>query len=155
MYIMNDEQRIKLNEMIQQNNTENNTEKIRKLKHSNLIRQDVVKIQNIKRKTKTNNFKKLDSECIKECFFLFTNYTNIYNKLLKNEINLNILYKFLDCLKNIEDGKTDQHEASFEIGTLLKQIYIDKKINHPQEEKKTPKKISWAEFKNKKLNKEV
>ena len=35
---------------------------------------------------------------------------------------------FLDVLESIENGTHDQHEASYEIGVLLKKIYIDKKL---------------------------
>ena len=124
---MDDSQRIKLQEMIDANHTLNHTEEIRTLKHSNLIREDVIKIQNIKKKLKTTHFKTLDNEAQKECFFLFKNYTLIYNKLLKNDLDIKILYTFLDVLETIENGTRDQHEASYEIGLLLKKIYIDKK----------------------------
>ena len=65
----------------------------------------------------------------KNVFFLFKNYTLIYNKLLKNDLDIKILYTFLDVLETIENGTRDQHEASYEIGLLLKKIYIDKKID--------------------------
>jgi hypothetical protein len=58
------------------------------------------------------------------------------------------LYQFLNVLKDIEDGKKDQHEASFQIGTLLKEMYIDPRL----EEIKEPthikgQTISWQEYK--------
>jgi hypothetical protein len=31
----------------------------------------------------------------------------------------------LDILKKIEDGQLDQHEGSFMVGTILKDIYVD------------------------------
>ena len=49
--------------------------------------------------------------------------------MIKNEINMKIMYRFLDVLSTIENGEKDQHEASYEIGMLLKQLYIDKKID--------------------------
>ena len=36
-----------------------------------------------------------------------------------------MLNKFLNVLKQIEDGKIDQHEGSYMVGTILKEIYID------------------------------
>lgn len=149
---MDDNQRIKLQEMIDANNTINNTAEIRRLRHSKLIRDDVVKIQNMKRKLKTTHFKTLDTELQKECFFLFQNYTLIYNKLLKNDLDIKILYKFLEVLETIENGTRDQHDASYEIGLLLKKIYIDKKIDdRPPSNFVTPvKPITWKEYYNKK-----
>ena len=80
----------------------------------------------------------------------------VFNKIKNDEIDIDILFKFIDKLEDIELEKTDQHEASFEIGTLLKQIYVDsalrkaKKLDQQYEvEKNIPKKenISWTEFK--------
>ena len=74
------------------------------------------------------------------------------------ELDLNILGKFLEVLKEIEDGKLDQHEGAYKVGLLLKDMYLDSavkkadKLNekYNKEEKpvnKKPKKISYAEFK--------
>jgi hypothetical protein len=41
----------------------------------------------------------------------------------------------------------DQHEASFEIGTLLKKMYIDPRIEDKPPEYKPPINITWQEFK--------
>jgi hypothetical protein len=144
---MNPNQVLQLNEMIKENNSVDNTELIRELKHSQLITRDVNIILNIKKKLNTSDYKILDNECLKNCRFLFDNYTNIYNKLLKGQIDMQIFYKFLHCLKQIEDGKLNQHEAGFEIGTLLKQIYIDPIIEEKMPEKKGLS-INWNEYKN-------
>ncbi len=142
---MNDDARLKLHEMITENNVQDNTDKIKQLKHSDLIRKDVEKLLSIMLKLKTDDYKTLDSACIQECNFLFIHYTNIYNKLLKNQIDIEILYKFLDCLKSIEDGTKNQHEGSYEIGLLLKSIYIDPKI-YVEPVTRECKNISWNEY---------
>ena len=86
-------------------------------------------------------------------FYFRKDYPNIYNKMLKNEINLKVLYEFLDELEKIEKGKQNQHEASFKIGTLLKEIYIDKKLNLTKEnEPIQKKKITYEEFKKQQEN---
>lgn len=125
---MDDNQRLKLQDLIKENNVQDNTDNIRTLKHSKLIRNDVDKIIKIINNSTSDDFKILDNACLLHCSFLFTNYTNIYNKLLKKQIDLDILNKFLICLKSVEDGLQTQHEASYEIGTLLKALYIDTKI---------------------------
>ena len=66
-----------------------------------------------------------------------------------------MLNNFISCLKEIEDGKVDQNEASVKVGTILKEIYIDsalRKANKLDEQnntqiKKEPKSISWKQFK--------
>ena len=94
--------------------------------------------------------------CVSRCGFLFNNYTDIFNKVKKDEIHLGILSQLITVLHNIEEGKLDQHEGSFEVGKLLKEIYIDSalkkadKLNNKVEnrEKKIPiKNISWKDFK--------
>ncbi len=148
---MNPEQRIQLDKMIKQNDSVDNTELIRELKHSSLITKEINTILKIKKRLNNNyidDFASIDKECLNHCRFLFDNYTNIYNKLLKDQVDLKVLYKFLYHLKQIEDGVLNQHEASFEIGTLLKKMYIDPIIEDkpPNERKALP--VSWNEYKN-------
>ena len=157
--IFTEEQNKQLQEMIRENNTQDNTEYIKKMKHSKQIRKDVAFIQNLKRNNRNADFKTLDNEATHKCNFLFVNYPNIYNKLLKNQINIKILYSFLDELESIENGKQTQHEASYKIGMLLKQLYVDKTLSEPQETQQQPKKntikprkVSYEEYK-KSLNK--
>tara|TARA_B100000900_G_C20502434_1_gene684362 strand:- start:708 stop:1184 length:477 start_codon:yes stop_codon:yes gene_type:complete len=155
---MNKEQEKVLKQMIKENNTEDHTSTIMELKHSALIRRDVSVIQNIKRKTHSKDFSILDKEARSQnCGFLFQHYPNIYNKLLKDEIQIKILYRFLDELESIEKGKQNQHEAAYKIGLLLKEIYIDKKIDtikeEPKEKPKIKKKnITYEEFKKQQYN---
>ena len=92
-----------------------------------------------------------------ECNFLFTYYTDIYNKVKKDEIDLQLLFKFINILKNIEDGQKDQHEASYEVGTILKEMYVDSALkksekldalNETKEEYRGPElHLSWKQFK--------
>lgn len=159
---MDAEQEKVLNRLIKENDVQDNTDKIKSLRHSPKIRNDVAVIQNIKRQLETKEFAKLDKEVIHKCSFLYSNYPNIYNKLLKDEIDIKILYTFLDELAKIENGDQDQHEASYNIGMLLKTLYVDKKIgidtkensNDSSKKKKTKKtkntaKLSYAEYKEK------
>ena len=87
----------------------------------------------------------------------YSNLEFFYNKLLKDEIQIKILYRFLDELESIEKGKQNQHEAAYKIGLLLKEIYIDKKIDaikeEPNEKPKIKKKnITYEEFKKQQYN---
>ena len=91
--------------------------------------------------------------------FFTENYTNIFNKVVNDNLDLNLLHKFLVVLEGIETGKYDQHSASVKVGQLLKEIYIDsavreanrKDLKHNKNQKKPTfkkaKKISWSEFK--------
>lgn len=159
---MNNEERLNLQKMINANDVEDQTEKIRKSKHSIQIRDEVKNLVELKKKylrlSKTNPHE-FDRICISRCKFLFNNYTDIFNKVKKDEIDLSILNRFLVVLKKIEDGEVDQHEGSFEVGKLLKELYIDSALkksdkldknrkNEKKEEKKVKaKNISWSEYK--------
>ena len=163
---MDDKQRLNLQEMIKAYDADDNTSKIRQLKHSRLIRDDVEKLLNLKKKYERMAMlkpKKYEQIIISHCNFLWTNYTNIFNRLMKNELNLNILRKFIDTLREVEDGQLDQHEASVKIGEVLKQLYIDsalqrEKKSDVEDKKRAPKhkkpvnNISWAKFKASGLN---
>ena len=125
---MNDDERLNLRKMIAANSTEDNTSKIRNLKHGELIRADVATLLKVKHdyaRLEKSNPAQFDAICVSRCAFLFKHYTDIFNKIKKNEMDLTILMKFVSVLKLIEDGKIDQHEGSFEVGKLLKQIYVD------------------------------
>jgi hypothetical protein len=120
---MNNNEKLQLQKMISENNVEDQTGLIRDLKHSVILREDVNNLLLIK--SKFTDQEEINLEGMVTCNFLFTYYTDIYNKIRKDEIDYNILFQFLDVLKKIEDGSVDQHEASFEVGSLLKKLYID------------------------------
>jgi hypothetical protein len=153
---MDEKQRLQLQNMIKANNVEDQTELIRNLKHSLILRNEINNMILIKSKYNGND-EQIYNECINECNFLFTYYTDIFNKVRKDEIDIGILNKFLDVLKKIEDSELDQHEGSFAIGTLLKELYIDsalkkaEKLDELSEKAPEPKKpeikISWKQYK--------
>jgi hypothetical protein len=153
---MDDKARLQLQKMIKANNVEDQTELIRELKHSHLLQNDINNLIMLKAKYR-NNQDKVNEEGMTECGFLFTYYTDIYNKIRKDEIDLKILNQFLNVLRRIEDGELDQHDGAFIIGTLLKEIYVDSalrkaaKLNENQEQEYVEPRevvnISWKDFK--------
>jgi hypothetical protein len=60
-------------------------------------------------------------------------------------------------LQQIEEGQLDQHEGSFLVGTLLKELYIDSALKKaekldeaneaPVEPRKPEVNISWRQYK--------
>jgi hypothetical protein len=158
MDMMDEKQRLHLQKMIATNNVEDQTGSIRELKHSDVLRNEVNNMILLKAKYR-NDPEKIHLECINECNFLFTYYTDIYNKIRKDEMDVSIFNKFLDVLKKIEIGELDQHEGSFQVGTLLKKIYVDSalkkaekldaqnKSDKKEEPIKPAVKISWKQYK--------
>jgi len=155
---MDDNARLQLQKMIKANDVEDQTNLIRKLKHSHKLQADINQLLQLKAKYNSLEEPEVKEECMMKCSFLFTYYTDIYNKIKKDEIDLKILNKFLNVLRRIEDGELDQHEGAFLVGTLLKEIYIDSALKKADklaeldkpEIKKESVKISWREFKQKK-----
>ena len=157
---MDNNEKLNLKRLIDQTQCENNTDNIRKLKHSVKIRDDSRRMENLKvhnsalRQLNPDEFKEL---CEKECRFLFNNYTDIFNKILKDEIDLVIMTRMLSVLKMIEDGKVDQHEGSVVFGKILKELYVDSAVKRGENldkehesERVLPvegKKISWSQYK--------
>lgn len=162
---MNDKERLQLSKMIKANDVENVTDSIREKKHSSLIEKDIAKMVRLKREFShlNNNPSQIDLMLETQCPFLFVNYTDIFNRLKKDELSLDIMAKFLHVLKKIENSDIDQHEGAFLIGKYLKEIYIDsalqrgekldEKFSKTNETKELPKNISWTQFKHMKNNK--
>ena len=163
--VLNNQQRLDLANMIKANDTADCTEEIRDKKQSILIRNDVKQMVFLKQKYQRlakSNPGEFDAICMKQCGFLFNNYTDLYNKIKNDNLDLNLLDKFLNILKKIEDGELNQHEGSYLVGKQLKELYVDSalrnqekleaKDKHRKVQKKPPnanieKKISYKDFK--------
>lgn len=150
---MNDSQRIQLSKMINEYNTEETTDKIRKLKHSEKIQKDIQTFSLLKTKY-LNQPDMLKEKAYKECLFLFNHYPELLSRLVTEELDVSVLFKLIDILRTIEDGKTDQHEASYNVGLLLKSLYVDKSLhndnsdNNDLDNKKKPvNNVSWKSYK--------
>jgi hypothetical protein len=155
---MDSQDKLNLKKLISEYKPEETTTKIRALKHSSKIKGDVEiylklksKYARLPRETQLQMYRN-------KCQFLYTNYTNIFNKLVKEQLNLTILYRLLIVLKGIEDDKYGQHEGSVMVGEILKQLYIDSALKSGNQNDKKDKKskkemkrkgknISWEEYK--------
>jgi hypothetical protein len=154
--------------MIKSYGSDDNTEKIRSLRHSSQIKENIVIMLNLKKKyakMRRDDPKKFQKLATSHCNFLFNKYTNIFNRLLKDEIDINILLTFVKTLKQVEDGEVDQNEASVVVGKILKELYIDsalkreKKYEEIEEstgkkkkEKKPVNNVSWKKYKQMQVN---
>lgn len=149
------QERLDLKKMLKESDAQDNTEHIRKVKHSVLIRNDIRALDKLKRTGP------IDESISKETApFLFENYPDIFKKVLTDELDLEIMSRLLAILKLIEDEKVDQHEGSVLVGKLLKELYVDsalkkcKKMDESQEDETVPtfveeKPISWSEWRQK------
>jgi len=157
---MNSQESLDLKKLISgfQDEFQDNTEYIRKVKHSDSIREDIQKLVVLKReksnilKTSPNKFIEIAQS---EAFFLFKNYTDIFNRVIKDELDMDIMEQALIVLKQIETGEVDQNEGSVRVGKLLKELYVDSAlklgakldIENPKEEQKEGRSIDWKSWK--------
>ena len=140
----------------------NNTDRIRELKHSEKILEDIGKLCEIRKKHP--NMQMMDEQgynelCRNTTPFLYNHYTDIFNKVVKDELNMEMMVRFIFILKQIEEGVIDQYDASVKVGTILKEMYVDSAMRRGDNLDKLheseaptfvePVKMSWAEFKNK------
>lgn len=167
---MNDDQKLQLQKMVAANGAVDYTDTIRETKHSSIIRQEVKNLlkakQTYARLAKSNN-SEFEKICLSRANWLFLNYPDIYNRVYKDELNIQILDALLNKLSDIENGRIGQHEASVEVGQILKEMYVDsairkadkieqahlKKEKRSGNEQKKPRNISYAQFSQMELKK--
>ena len=152
------DERIHLKNLMNEMNYEDNTDSIRKLKHSSLIRDDIRTLEQLKK----GRDQAMDDDAFfqlaqEKCAFLYNNYTDLFARSMKNELDLVIMTKMLIVLKMIEDDKLDQQEGSVMVGRYLKELYLDSAIKRAdnldkerEAEKVQPiegKKVSWKQYK--------
>lgn len=148
--------RLNFQRMMKDNDVQETTQHIRELKHSRLIRQDVNHMMKLKKKYTRLSYEQFRQIATSQCNFIFNNYTNIFNRLLSDELDYNTMHQFLDVLEDIENEKMDQHEGSYKIGMILKNLYIDSalkresRLNNDGKKvtfKKPVNNISWDKYK--------
>jgi len=154
------EESLNLKRLLKESDAQDNTDYIRRVKHSEKIRDDIRTLDTLK-KTKQSlyheNREEFTTIAKETAPFLFQNYTDIFNKMVANELDLVIMTRLLSVLKMIEEKKVDQHEGSVLVGKVLKELYVDSALKRcdnldklhekPKEDKPEPKTISWGEWK--------
>jgi len=157
LYIMSkltNQERLDLKKLLREADVQDNTEYIRRVKHSQLILNDLRVLEKLKRANCSD-----PAEQQRSAPFLYENYTDLFKKMVADELDLEIMSRLLTILKLIEDERVDQHEASVLVGKILKELYVDsalkkcKKMDEAQEEASTAepvykeeKPISWKQW---------
>ena len=153
------QEKLELKKLVDNSDCENNTETIRRLKHSEKILADLITVEKIKKTNSANNLDTLLIACQEQVPFLCEHYPDILNRQMKNELNMIIMSKFIRILKMIEDDEIDQHEGSALVGKVLKELYIDSAVRqadnldkeyedaNPTPPKIEGSKITWKEYK--------
>ena len=102
---------------------------------------------------------KFNHLCETSAPFLFSNYTDLFRKVMKDELDMKMMVNFIGILKQIEEGQLDQYDASVKVGTILREIYVDSAMRRGDNLDKEhaaeaptfvePATISWKEYKQK------
>ena len=136
-----------------------NTDGIRRLKHSDLIAADMKKMQDLKvshASMRTNSPDDFSDLCQKKCSFLYNAYTDIYNRLFKDQLDVNLMLDALRTLKQVETGKINQQEGSILMGQLFYKVFVSNAIKHEDSAKVSSpptsapvdeNQLTWHEYK--------
>lgn len=161
---MNSEERLNLKKMVAQSQEfVDHTEGIRRLKHSGLLldgMRDIEKLKRAKPDLRENNPDEFTELCKTASPVMYKLYTDLFHKLVNDELNLVIMVKLIRVLELIEQGQLDQNEGSVVVGKILKELYVDSavrlgdKLDKANEDKdnpvpvpqQPPKNITWKQW---------
>ena len=148
-----------------------NTAQIRRLKHSARILDDVRTFAVLKQDhgdLKAQDSAAIDrkagdpdafaSRAVDACAFMRDNYPDLLRRMIRDEIDYQLLLRVIQVLRRIEDGLVDQNEGSVEVGKILKELYVDSALRRSEQldEKYAAEKpvvhdgkpnCSWRDFK--------
>lgn len=162
---MNTEERLNLKNMLAQNKDYvDHTEDIRRLKHSGLLldgMRDIEKLKRANQELRKTDLDQFVEMCKLAAPLMYNLYTDLFHKLVKDELNLMIMIKLIRVLELIEQGQVDQNEGSVMVGKILKELYVDSamrlgdKLDKERETENTvpvvqtpePKNIRWNSWK--------
>ena len=157
---LSDDEKLNLKKMMSEMDYVDNTDTIRRLKHSVKIRDNIRKLEDLKRQhadIRISSPEQFFNIAHTECAFLYNNYTDIFRRLMEDEIDINIMSKLLIVLKLIEEGHLDQQDGAVRVGRLLKELYLDSAVKRAdtldkEHEGDKPvinngQEISWRKFK--------
>ena len=157
---LSNDEKLNLKKMMSEMEYVDNTHTIRRLKHSVKIRDNIRKLEDLKREhaeIRVTSPEQFFNIAHTECEFLYNNYSDIFRRLMNDEIDINIMSKLLIVLKLIEEGHIDQEDGAIRVGRLLKELYLDSAVKRAdaidkQHESEKPvinngKEISWKRFK--------
>ena len=160
MSSLSNDERLNLKKLMNEMDYVDNTETIQRLKHSSKIRDNMKKLEQLKQEhaeLRVSSPEQFFNIAQTECRFLYDNYTDIFRRLMKDEVNITIMSKLLIVLKLIEDGQMDQQEGSVRVGNILKELYLDSAVkradalDQEHNEEKQPinngKSINWSKYK--------
>lgn len=147
-----------------------NTDLIRRLKHSRKIAEDVNKFMahkiNMERRNQFAKFvaedrrgtpaeqealekivdpAQIERECAEMCPFLVEHYPDLFGRVYRDELDTEVLFELLNALADVEDGDLTQEQGSEKVGRILYRMYADSRARQARREEKDGEKSTGAE----------
>ena len=137
--IVQGNERLDLKKLMRQHQSDykDNTDGIRRLKHSDLILADIHLMERLKnenaemREKRPTEFSDL---CKRKCSFLYNSYTDIFNRLHKDTLDTELMSEALATLKKIENGEINQHEGSVQMGKLFYNVFASSAVRQREKQ---------------------
>lgn len=137
-------------------NYQDNTDYLRNCRNSRQIGDDIIKMEKLKRTyTGDKQGPEFVELCRVECRFLYDHFMYLFHKLLKDVVDLKMMFSLLKILQDIENGVINQEEGSVIVGKILKELYLDcatregQKYDLEDADKLVPwegKSINWKQY---------
>jgi hypothetical protein len=139
-------------------NYEDNTSGIREAKHSSPLLADIRRMAKLRTRHADLKEKSMDDYLVifqRECKYIYTQFPDVFDRVVRNDMNLDVFEKIIMILKMIEDGKVNQSEASALVGKLSQKLFFQKEAveavanaaNSSSAEPEPPRGMTWKEFK--------
>lgn len=154
--------RLDLQQMLSGARPVDNTNDIRRLKHSRRIADEVNQFMSHKLNLEWRNTvaafvadnkrgssagqdamdkvlspAQIEQECVDMCPFLVEHYPDLFRRVFRGELDVKVLFELLNALAEIEDGDLTQEQGSEKVGRILFRLYAD--IRSRQESKNESK----------------
>tara|TARA_Y100000768_G_C23793726_1_gene593822 strand:- start:174 stop:674 length:501 start_codon:yes stop_codon:yes gene_type:complete len=124
MSIFNQKEKNLLDDIIKEHKIEDNTSYVVNNKKASIIRKEFYALLKIKQVHghEKKNLSKIQAP------YLYKNYKAIFDKIIKEDFNVELFKDLIDILEKIENKRIDLNEGSFIFGKKLKNIFVDKCI---------------------------
>ena len=124
MSIFNQKEKNLLDDIIKEHKIEDNTSYVVNNKKASIIRKEFYALLKIKQ---VHGHEKMNLSKI-QAPYLYKNYKAIFDKIIKEDFNVELFKDLIDILEKIENKRIDLNEGSFIFGKKLKNIFVDKCI---------------------------
>lgn len=118
--------------LMKENGTIDVTDTIRSERNSKRIKQDLTayfRYSLSHQRLKESSPSTFQNQARVICSFLHDKFPLVLEKLISDTMDITTLMKFIRLLEMIEEGDLDQHEASFQVGLILKDMFINPAID--------------------------